>query len=150
MLKKDSLTAQMQLLSHQLAKTKRLMVEAQWHQAMTLIHENLLSYYQITLPDLLSDPGLLFLAHFNESQKSPEALSLLADFLEEAAHATDDVDHQYLLYRKIVLLYQHLEAAHRVISFDKMHKQIQFEQWMKAYELNQPQKPLHTDGNELD
>lgn len=130
MLKKDSLTAQMQMLSHQLAKTKRLIVEDQWEQARTTIEENLLSYFQFSLNDLLTDPTLVFLASFNEAQSSPEALSLLADFMEEAANLPAYKAQKSILVQKILQLYRFIEVEHRQISFDKMQKQVVFEQWL--------------------
>jgi len=112
----------MQQLSHQLAKVKRLISEEDTLAARAAVDNTLSTYFNVTVAELLIDPTALFLARFNESQKQPEALSLLADFLEEAAYLSEVPTEKKALYTHILHLYEALEQQHHVVSFAHLSK----------------------------
>ena len=60
MLKRDSLTAMMQQLSHTLAKVKRLIVEEQRTEAVSVLEEVLGEYFGTSITDLLETPANVF------------------------------------------------------------------------------------------
>jgi len=107
MLKRDSLTAQMQQLSHTLAKVKRLIVERQETEARSVLQDVLDEYFGINMTDLL------------ETQKNlqPEELGLLADYLDVLATLTDDTASRQVIWKRILLLYDTLEQEHKMASF---------------------------------
>jgi len=117
MLKRDSLTAQMQQLSHTLAKVKRLIVEEQEPQALSVLHEVLGEYFGTNITDLLETPTRLFLQQFKREELKPEELGLLADFLDELASITDDPQEKRAIWEKVVFLYDTLEQEHKVVLF---------------------------------
>ncbi|RQP14379.1 MAG: hypothetical protein EAS52_17590, partial [Parapedobacter sp.] len=90
MLKRDLLTAQMQQLSHTLAKVKRLIEERQETQALSTLQEVFGAYFGTNITDLLETPANVFIQRFKKEDLKPEALGLLADFLDALADASDD------------------------------------------------------------
>lgn len=117
MLKRDSLTAQMQQLSHTLAKVQRLIVEEQWATAKETLTEVLGEYFGTNITYLLETPANLFAQDLNKEGFQPEELSLLADFLDELATMADSDDDKYKLFGKVLLVYDVLEQTHQVVSF---------------------------------
>ncbi len=117
MLKRDSLTAQMQQLSHTLAKVKRLIVEEQTTEALSTAEAVLHEYFGTTITDLLETPANVFRQKLAKENFLPEELSLLADFLDAVAETRgQDTDRDGIL-EKVLLVYDVLEQEHRVVSF---------------------------------
>lgn len=117
MLKRDSLTAQMQQLSHTLAKVKRLIVEDQKGEALTGIRDVLGEYFGTTITDLLETPAHLFRQNLHQSGFQPEEMSLLADFLDTLAELGERVTDRNGVWEKVLLIYDVLEKEHKVASF---------------------------------
>src|SRR5690606_7798561 len=117
MLKRDSLTAQMQQLSHTLAKVKRLIVEQREPQALSALQQVLGEYFGTTITDLLENPTHLFLQRFKREKLKPEELGLLADFLDELASITEAPAEKRAIWEKVVFLYDMLEQEYKVVSF---------------------------------
>ncbi|WP_353195874.1 hypothetical protein [Parapedobacter defluvii] len=117
MLKRDSLTAQMQQLSHTLAKVKRLIEERQETQALSTLQEVFGAYFGTNITDLLETPANVFIQRFKKEDLKPEALGLLADFLDALADASDDASDRRAIWEKVVLIYDTLEQEHKVVSF---------------------------------
>ncbi len=117
MLKRDSLTAQMQQLSHTLAKVKRLIVENQEAEAQSAIRAALGDYFGTSITDLLETPTNLFRQQFSEQEFDPQELGLLADFLDEAANMEGDDANRRAIWEKMLILYDLLEQEHHVVSF---------------------------------
>jgi|SRR5690606_24990278 len=117
MLKRDSLTAQMQQLSHTLAKVKRLIEERQETQALSTLQEVLGEYFGTNVTDLLETPANVFIQRFKREDLKPEELGLLADFLDVLGTMTDDAPDRRAIWEKVILLYDTLEQDHKVVSF---------------------------------
>ncbi|GGC32548.1 hypothetical protein GCM10011386_25880 [Parapedobacter defluvii] len=117
MLKRDSLTAQMQQLSHTLAKVKRLIEERQETQALSTLQEVFGEYFGTNITDLLETPANVFIQRFKKEDLKPEALGLLADFLDALADVSDDASDRRAIWEKVVLIYDTLEQEHKVVSF---------------------------------
>lgn len=117
MLKRDSLTAQMQQLSHTLAKVKRLIVEEQHTEALSTLEGVLGEYFGTSITDLLETPANVFRQHLNKADFLPEELSLLADFLDTAAETCGQDADRARLWEKVLLIYDILEQEHKVVSF---------------------------------
>jgi len=117
MLKRDSLTAQMQQLSHTLAKVKRLIEERQETQALSTLQEVLGEYFGTNITDLLETPANVFIQRFKKEDLKPEELGLLADFLDVLGTLKDDAQDRRAIWEKVVLLYDTLEQEHKVVSF---------------------------------
>src|SRR5690606_36444395 len=109
MLKRDSLTAQMQQLSHTLAKVKRLIVEKEEVEARSVLQEVLGEYYRTNLTDLLETPAHLFIQQLKQQDFKQEELGLLADFLDELATIETDDSVQRLIWQRVILIYDVLE-----------------------------------------
>ncbi len=117
MLKRDSLTAQMQQLSHTLAKVKRLITEGQEREAHETLKTVLGEYFGTNITYLLETPANLFTQNLNKEGFQPEELGLLADFLDELASMADSDDEKRRLWEKMLLVYDVLEQTHKVVSF---------------------------------
>ncbi|GGG75879.1 hypothetical protein GCM10007415_04400 [Parapedobacter pyrenivorans] len=117
MLKRDSLTAQMQQLSHTLAKVKRLIVEEQKGEALSVLKEVLGEYFGTTITDLLETPANLFRQHLDSVGFQPEELGLLADFLDTLADLSELGPEKTGIWEKVLLIYDALEQTHKVVSF---------------------------------
>lgn len=118
MLKRDSLTAQMQQLSHTLAKVKRLVVDGEIVEANKTIDEVLDRYYGTGVADLLDTSIALFRKQVNQQQFAAEELARLADFIDMGAELEPDESHQRTLWQKVMVLYDVLEEDHQTVSFD--------------------------------
>ena len=117
MLKRDSLTAQMQQLSHTLAKVKRLIVDEQKGEALSTLRGVLGEYFGTTVTDLVETPVNLFRQNFNKAGFQAEELSLLADFLDTLADASEQDTDRNGIWEKVLLIYDVLEQEHKVVSF---------------------------------
>ncbi|MFB2120979.1 hypothetical protein [Parapedobacter sp. 2B3] len=117
MLKRDSLTAQMQQLSHTLAKVKRLIVEEQGTEALSTLEGVLGEYFGTSITDLLETPANVFRQHLDKADFLPEELSLLADFLDTAAETRGVDAERDRIWEKVLLVYDVLEQEHKVVSF---------------------------------
>jgi hypothetical protein len=118
MLKRDSLTAQMQQLSHTLAKVKRLIVEDQELKALENVNYTLSHYYGVTEQEIISMPGDLFTDRLREQQYKTEELNMLAAFLDELAGLNDDGLTRKNLWAKVISIYDLLEKEHHTLSFE--------------------------------
>lgn len=117
MLKRDSLMAQMQQLSHTLAKVKRLIVEEQKKEALSTLEDVLETYFGTTITDLLETPADVFTQNFTQAGFKPEELGLLADFLDELAKITGNEKERRKAWEKVILIYDVMEREHKVVSF---------------------------------
>ncbi len=117
MLKRDSLTAQMQQLSHTLAKVKRLIVDEQRPEALSLLEAVLGEYFGTSITDLLETPANVFRQHLDKANFLPEELSLLADLLDTAAEMREQDTERSRIWEKVLLIYDVLEQEHKVVSF---------------------------------
>lgn len=118
MLKRDSLTAQMQQLSQVLAKAKRLIIEDNEPEASKIIFDSFLDYYSISINDLfiLSDDE--FIQLLRNKAFVAEEVSILANFVDEYAGLQDELASQILLYHKLIKIFDYLERDLQFISFD--------------------------------
>lgn len=117
MLKRDSLTAMMQQLSHTLAKVKRLIVEEQHAEAVATLEAVLGEYFGTSITDLLETPANIFRQQLEKADFLPEELSLLADFLDTAAEMRGEDAERDRIWEKVLLIYDVLEQEHKVVSF---------------------------------
>ncbi len=117
MLKRDSLTAQMQQLSHTLAKVKRLIEEREETQALSTLQEVFGEYFGTTITDLLETPANIFIQELNKERFRPEELGLLADFMDELAMLKNEPADRRTIWEKVLLVYDTLEREHKVVSF---------------------------------
>jgi hypothetical protein len=118
MLKRDSLTAQMQQLSHTLAKVKRLILEDQELKALENVNYTLSHYYGVTEQEIINMPGDLFTDRLREQQYKAEELNMLAAFLDELAGLNDDGLTRKNLWAKVISIYDLLEKEHHTLSFE--------------------------------
>lgn len=128
MLKRDSLTAQMQQLSQVLAKAKRLIIEDNEPEASKIIFDSFLDYYSISINDLfiLSDDEFIHL--LRNKPFVAEEVSILANFVDEYAGLQDELASQILLYHKLIKIFDYLERDLQFISFDHIARRAILEQ----------------------
>lgn len=117
MLKRDSLTAQMQQLSHTLAKVKRLIVDEQHIEALSTLKAVLGDYFGTSITELLETPTNVFRQQLDKAAFLPEELSLLADFLDTGAEMREQHADRDRIWEKVLLIYDVLEQEHKVVSF---------------------------------
>ena len=118
MLKRDSLTAQMQQLSHTLAKVKRLILEDQESKALDDVVYTLSHYYGVSEQEVLNMAGDLFTDRLREQQFKAEELNMLAAFLDELAGLSDDGLTRKNLWAKVISIYDLLEKEYHILSFE--------------------------------
>ena len=118
MLKRDSLTAQMQQLSHTLAKVKRLILEDQESKALDDVVYTLSHYYGISEKEILNMADDLFTDRLREQQFKAEELNMLAAFLDELAGLSDDGLTRKNLWAKVISIYDLLEKEYHILSFE--------------------------------
>lgn len=118
MLKRDSLTAQMQQLSQVLAKVKRLIIEDNEAEAKSVSFAVFLNHYALTEDDLLNKSEDQFLQLLKERGFVAEELNMLAYFVDEYAGLQDEFSNQLLLYHKLIHIFDFLERDLQFISFD--------------------------------
>jgi len=122
MLKRDSLTAQMQQLSHTLAKVKRLILENQELKALENVNYTLSHYYGVTEQEIINMPGDLFTDRLREQQYKAEELNMLAAFLDELAGLSDDGLTRKSLWTKVISIYDLLEKEYHTLSFEHISR----------------------------
>jgi len=110
------LTAQMQQLSHTLAKVKRLILEKEAVEAKSVLQAVLGEYFGTNITDLLETPANVFIQQFKRQDFKAEELGLLADFLDELAAVSEDRDRR-TIWEKVLLIYEILERDYKVVSF---------------------------------
>lgn len=118
MLKRDSLTAQMQQLSHTLAKVKRLIIEDQEAKALDEVTYTLGHYYGTSQKELVAMSTDLFIDRIREQAYKSEELNMLAAFLDELAGLDDEEETRRNLWAKVIALYDFIEAEFQTLSFD--------------------------------
>ena len=128
MLKRDSLTAQMQQLSQMLAKVKRLIVEDKESEAKTVTFDIFLDYYKLTDADLLLKSDEEFIQFLKEQAFVAEEIDMLAYFIDEYAGLQDELIPQITLYRKLVKIYDYLEHDLQFISLEHIARRKIIEQ----------------------
>lgn len=128
MLKRDSLTAQMQQLSQMLAKVKRLIIEDKEQEAKIVTLDSFLDYYKLSDSDLFSKSDKEFIQWLRERAFVAEEVDMLAYFVDEYAGLQDDLDGQLTLYRKLLKIYDYLENDLQFISFEQLARRKILEQ----------------------
>jgi hypothetical protein len=128
MLKRDSLTAQMQQLSQVLAKAKRLIIEDNEPEATKIIFANFLDYYSINDDDLFILSDEKFIQLLKDRAFVAEEISMLAYFIDEYAGLQEEFSSQILLYHKLIKIFDYLERELQFISFDHIARRAILEQ----------------------
>ncbi|MCL4637420.1 MULTISPECIES: hypothetical protein [Olivibacter] len=118
MLKRDSLTAQMQQLSHTLAKVKRLIIEDHEPKALEEVIYTLEHYYGTSQKALVAISTDVFMDQIREQAYKAEELNMLAAFLDELAGLNDDEETRKNLWAKVIALYDFIEEEFQTLSFD--------------------------------
>ena len=131
MLKRDSLTAQMQQLSQILAKVKRLIIEDNEVEASEIVVSNLLDYYSLDKNDLLNSSDEQFIQLLKEKALRPEEVNMLAYFVDEYAGLQENLSDQLLLYQKLMRIFDYLERELLFVSFDHIARRSILEQQIK-------------------
>ncbi len=131
MLKRDSLTAQMQQLSQVLAKVKRLIIEDNEREATKIVVSNLLDYYLLDKNDLLNFSDEQFIQLLKEKAFKPEEVNMLAYFIDEYAGLQEKLSDQLLLYQKLIRIFDYLERELLFVSFDHIARRSILEQQIK-------------------
>ena len=118
MLKRDSLTAQMQQLSQVLAKVKRLIIEDKEIEALAVTEDLFEEYYKMSIDELLHSGDL----EFSEKVKQLHAgeVDMLAYFVDEYAGLQEEFPVQVTLYKRYLLLIDILEQEYQFVSIDHM------------------------------
>src|SRR5690554_5259557 len=128
MLKRDSLTAQMQQLSQVLAKAKRLIIEDNEHEATEIILDNFLNYFSINNNDLFVLSDEEFIQLLKNRDFKAEEVNMLAYFIDEYAGLQEEFANQVLLYHKLIKTFDYLERELKFISFDHIARRTIIEQ----------------------
>jgi len=118
MLKRDSLTAQMQQLSQVLAKVKRLIIEDAEDEAKKVTLDIFQDYYQLSDEDLLTTTDNEFIEKIRNKNLQSEELNMLAYFIDEYAGVQEELADQLHLYKRYLLLISMLEDEYQFISID--------------------------------
>lgn len=131
MLKRDSLTAQMQQLSQVLAKVKRLIIEDNELEANEIVVSNLLDYFSLHTNDLFILSDEEFIEYLKEKEFKPEEVNMLAYFIDEYAGLQAKLSNQLLLYQKLIRIFDFLERELLFVSFDHIARRSILEQQIK-------------------
>lgn len=120
MLKRDSLTAQMQQLSHVLAKVKRLILEDKEAEASTVVREVFSNFFGLNNESLFNSTA----ADFNTAiaTMKGEELNMLASFIDEFAGLQEDLGRQVFLYQLFLLLVETMERNFGFISLEHLDR----------------------------
>ncbi len=118
MLKRDSLTAQLQQLNQVLARVKRLIIEDNEEDAKTLTEETLADYFRLRIGDLGSLEESSFIGKIRQLNLQAEELDSLAYFIDEYAGLQEELVEQLLFYRHYIALVDFLEREYQFVSFD--------------------------------
>lgn len=136
MLKRDSLTAQMQQLSQVLAKVKRLIIEDAEDEARSVTFAILLDYYQLNDKDLLILPEREFIEKIRNKNLQAEEVNMLAYFLDEYAGLQDELSSQLHLYANYLLLVAMLEEDYQFVSLDHIARKSLLEKQLSQINRN--------------
>jgi hypothetical protein len=131
MLKRDSLTAQMQQLSQVLAKVKRLIIEDNEGKAILITSKTILDYYGISEEDLVNKTEEEFLQLLKDRAFKAEEVNMLAYFIDEYAGLQDEFTTQVIFYHKLIRIFDYLDRDLQFISFDHISRRKLLEQQIK-------------------
>lgn len=118
MLKRDSITAQMQQLNQVLARVKRLIIEDNEAEAKLMIEDKLSDYFRLRVNQLMSIDEDTFAYEIKKLQFQSEELDTLAYFIDEYAGLQDELAEQLKMYRYYIELVDFLEKEHQYVSFE--------------------------------
>lgn len=122
MLKRDSLTAQLQQLNQVLARVKRLIIEDNEDDAKTLTEDTLSDYFRLGANDLQSFDETGFIDEIRKLNLQAGEVDGLAYFIDEYAGLQEDLPLQLLYYRHYISLVDFLEKEHQFVSFDHISR----------------------------
>ena len=131
MLKRDSLTAQMQQLSQVLAKVKRLIIEDNESEAIITTSKTILNYYGISEDDLVNKTDEEFIQLLKDRNFKAEEVNMLAYFIDEYAGLQEEFTSQVLFYQKLIRVFDYLDRDLQFISFDHIARRALLEQQIK-------------------
>jgi hypothetical protein len=131
MLKRDSLTAQMQQLSQVLAKVKRLIIEDNEGKAILITSKTILDYYGISEEDLVNKTEEEFVQLLKDRAFKAEEVNMLAYFIDEYAGLQDEFTTQVIFYQKLIRIFDYLDRDLQFISFDHISRRKLLEQQIK-------------------
>lgn len=131
MLKRDSLTAQMQQLSQVLAKVKRLIIEDNEGEAILITSKTILDYYGISEEDLVNKTEEEFVQLLKDRAFKAEEVNMLAYFIDEYAGLQDEFTSQVIFYHKLIRIFDYLDRDLQFISFDHISRRKLLEQQIK-------------------
>lgn len=131
MLKRDSLTAQMQQLSHVLAKVKRLIMEDKEAEASTVVREVFSNFFELNDETLFNSTE----ADFNVAIATlkGEELNMLASFVDEFAGLQEELDRQVFLYQRYLLLIETMERNFGFISLEHLDRKKLLEEQLSRF-----------------
>lgn len=122
MLKRDSITAQMQQLNQVLARVKRLIIEDNEAEAKLMIEDKLSDYFKLRIDQLMSIDEDGFADEIKNLQFQPEELDTLAYFIDEYAGLQDEFDGQLKMYKYYIALIDLLEEKYQYVSFEHISR----------------------------
>lgn len=133
MLKRDSLTAQMQQLSQVLAKVKRLIIEDDEDEAQRISSRVFQEYFSLTDDDLLHGSEDTFLSLIRSRQFQAEEVNMLAYFIDEYAGLQEEFSNQVILYKKLIRIFDYLEKELQFISFEHISRKNLLESQLQKF-----------------
>lgn len=122
MLKRDSLTAQMQELSHVLAKVKRLILEDRETEALDVLKDTLQRKFTLDVNQLIAGSTEEFTEWLNCHHLEKEEVDQLAYFIDEYAGLQNEFRHQLPILKKLLIIYDLLENRYAFISFAHLQR----------------------------
>lgn len=133
MLKRDSLTAQMQQLSQVLAKVKHLIIEDNEPEAYRLTLSVFQDYFHLSEAELRLQSEEEFVTFLQDRGFVAEELNMLAYFIDEYAGLQEEFPQQLLLYQKLIRLFDFLEREWQYISFDHLARKTVLEEQLQKH-----------------
>ena len=114
------MTAQMQQLSHVLAKVKRLIREDNEAEASSVVREVFSNFFGLNDESLFNSTE----ADFNTAiaTMKGEELNMLASFVDEFAGLQEDLGRQLFLYQRYLLLVETMERTFGFISLEHLDR----------------------------
>lgn len=132
MLKRDSITAQMQQLNQVLARVKRLIIEDDEAEAKLIIEHKLSDYFKFGGDRLLSLDSEAFIGETQQQQFQAEELNVLAYFIDEYAGLQNELADQLRLYGHYIMLVDRLEKEFQFVSFDHISRRTLLQSQLKG------------------
>ena len=120
MLKRDSLTAQMQQLSHVLAKVKRLILEDNETEATDVVKEVFSNFFGLNHETFITGTEEDFQSAI--ATLKGEELNMLASFVDEFAGLQEELAPQLLLYKRYLLLVDRMESNFGFVSMEHLER----------------------------